>query len=201
MNDTGSTQAGWPLLLDDKSDSILPMLPDSLAGELPGACEPMATVSSSPPRRRVLSVKPRRESRRRLPGANRWMEEVLWRLVGTFVFWTVLVVILSPYLSHRLSGGKAEDSSPELSEHQSVATSGEPFATVMSTMDCRWQDGSHSFEEGASIGAEKIELLSGTVELAFGDGARVVLEGPACLVASKSWTDFPGTWKTCSASS
>ncbi len=57
-----------------------------------------------------------------------------------------------------------------------------PFVTLVSTTDCRWKQGSHFLEEGVSLGAHRLELIAGTAELVFSDGARVVLEGPSCLV-------------------
>jgi hypothetical protein len=136
--------------------------------------------------------KPHARSADRSLGVNRWIEGVLCGvrsyfaklslkmfvlvLAGTGVFWTVLIVALSPYLSQRFNE-MAIPPTQRPEHHATVA--GEVVAVLASAANCRWQIPSRPLLDGSSLGPEKLELLSGTAELVFGDGARVILEGPA----------------------
>ena len=176
------TENALPLDKGSGINSILSLMPNDLTGGPPNLIEPTAMTASRQADKRRGQLKPRADTDRRDHGKSRWMEEILWRLAGTFVFWSILLIVLSPYLSSQLYNSRVNDqvtSSPTPSVDTQTDKSS---ATLVTTIDCRWQDQSAPLEEGASIGTESLELVSGTAEFLFGNGARVILEGPACLV-------------------
>ena len=71
-------------------------------------------------------------------GTNGWIEEVAYRLVGTCVFWAILIIIVSPYLTSRFGGNDPRSTEKSLGHRSAV--SGEAVATLMSAVDCRWQN-------------------------------------------------------------
>src|SRR5262249_46580127 len=107
-----------------------------------------------------------------------WMEVVPWRLVGTCVFGLALVAAMFLDLRPREQQVADRASLPQPLERFLAP----PAATLISAIDCQWQHRQGSFEEGTSIHSGQLDLLSGTADLLFSNGARVILEGPARLV-------------------
>lgn len=59
------------------------------------------------------------------------------------------------------------------------ATGSSPTATLVLVEDCRWKKGSPA--EGAQLGEDTLELVSGTAVLRFAGGAEAVLTGPVAM--------------------
>ena len=169
-------------LPDVLSDGCNPMIPPLSGGSPMG----MDAVSCRRIERSQQSTT-RSERTARLKHASvrrgdiqRWIDEVAYRLVGTFVFWIILIIVVSPYLLSHL-GNLAVKRSPavprdDLAEVGSVFSDGKSsrvtIATLTSAVDCKWLGREKPFEETDAIGSEKLDLLSGTVGLEFADGAR-----------------------------
>ncbi|MEN1679151.1 MAG: hypothetical protein AAGJ46_06130 [Planctomycetota bacterium] len=78
------------------------------------------------------------------------------------------------FSSHAHNQLAHSDSQPE--------TPAEAVATIGATQNCRWKATSQAAGAGAKLPAgAKLELEAGVAEIAFADGARLLLEGPACL--------------------
>jgi hypothetical protein len=62
----------------------------------------------------------------------------------------------------------------------------QPVVTLVAATDCRWNGKASAIAVGTKLAAGELGLLSGIAELAFTDGAQVILEGPARFTPQSS---------------
>lgn len=78
----------------------------------------------------------------------------------------------------------SENSSPPLQIPGPIAHG---FAVIENLFDVQWQSPESSFQQGDILGAEEIQLTSGTAEIQFFSGALMTLEGPARISLKSAW--------------
>lgn len=92
------------------------------------------------------------------------------------------VASLSSLLTLAATGRLGGPGEGEVVARANPAPPPEVVATIGATQNCRWKQTSQPVGAGAKLPAGvQLELEAGVAEVAFARGARVLLEGPACL--------------------
>lgn len=111
-----------------------------------------------------------------------------WQFMGALAASLAITAVGSSWLTYEaLKSGSLLAAASVDEEGETVPA--EAFARVAATRNCRWSGDRTDLGFGAEVaGGQLLELETGLAELTFGDGARLVLEGPASFRLSDAET-------------